>query len=148
MRRSRRWLAGAALISVLLLPACKSLGEEEPGGEGPARIEAIRGTERVRVIMTAEAAERLDIQTALVRPTGKTADSEAMIPHASVFYGPSGEVWTYTNPEPLTYERASVEVDRIDGDLVFLSNGPPAGTAVVTRGASELFGIETGVDES
>jgi hypothetical protein len=27
-------------------------------------------------------------------------------------------------------------------------DGPPSGTAVVTRGAAELFGIETGVDES
>ena len=124
------------------------MGEEEAGGKGPARIEAIDGTERLRVIMTAEAAERLDIQTALVRAAGKTADSDAMIPHAAVFYGPSGQVWTYTNPEPLTYERAPIEVDRIDGDLVFLSDGPPSGTAVVTRGASELFGIETGVDES
>ena len=38
--------------------------------------------------------------------------------------------------------RAEVKVDRIDGDRVLLSEGPPAGTKVVTVGAAEVYGAE------
>lgn len=148
MRQSHRLLAGSLIVLVLLLPACKTLEEDEAGGNGPARIETVEGTDRMRVVMTVKAAERLDIQTATVRDARKGSDSVAVIPHSSLFYGPTGEAWTYTIPEPLTFERAAVEVDHIDGDRVFLSDGPPSGTEVVTRAAAELFGVETGVDES
>lgn len=148
MRQRQRWLAGPLIVSVLLLPACKTLEEEEPGGNGPARLETVGGTDKLRVIMTAEAAERLGIQTAAVRDAPKRDSAETLISHAALFYGPTGETWTYTNPEPLTFERAPVEVARIKGNSVFLSDGPPSGTEVVTRGAAELFGVETGVDES
>jgi hypothetical protein len=148
MRRRHHWLAGALTVVVLLLPSCRTVEEEDSAGEGPARIETVEGTDRAQVIMTAEATERLDIRTATVRD-GKRADqSYTLIPHASVFYGPSGEVWTYTSPDPLTFERTLIEVDRIDGDVAFLTKGPPSGAQVVTRGAAQLFGIETGVDES
>lgn len=147
MRRSQRWMAGPLIVSVLLFPACKTLEEDDAGGNGPARIESVGGN-RMRVIMTADAAERLDIQTATVRDARKPGDAKALIPHAAVFYGPTGEAWTYITPEPLTFERAPVEVDRIKGDVVFLSDGPPSGTEVVTQGSAELFGVETGVDES
>jgi multidrug efflux pump subunit AcrA (membrane-fusion protein) len=148
MRHRQRWLAGPLIVSVLLLPACKTLEEEEPGGNGPARIETVDGTDRLRVIMTADAAERLDIQTAAVRDAPKGGSAKTLIFHEALFYGPTGETWTYTNPEPLTFERAPVKVDRIKGNRVLLSDGPPSGTEVVTRGAAELFGVETGVDES
>jgi len=151
MRHRHRWIARSLIASVLLLSACATVEEEVPSGKEPARIEPIEGTDLVRVILTAEAVERLDMQTATVRRVAKAekaGGSEQVIPYASVFYGPTGETWTYTNPEPLTFERAPIEIDHIDGNLVFLSDGPASGTAVVTRGAAELFGTETGVDES
>lgn len=151
MRRGHRWLAGPLTVFVLLLSACTTVEEEDPSGASAARIEPIEGTDLVRVILTEEAVERLDMQTAAVRDAGKagkTGGSVRVIPYASIFYGPTGDTWTYVNPEPQTYERASVEIDYIDGRRVFLSKGPPSGTAVVTRGATELYGVETGVDES
>jgi hypothetical protein len=36
-------------------------------------------------------------------------------------------------------------VDHIQGDLVVLQEGPAAGTSVVTVGAVELYGADTGV---
>ena len=36
----------------------------------------------------------------------------------------------------------AIEVDRIDGDTAHLTEGPEAGTSVVTLGAAELFGAE------
>jgi hypothetical protein len=151
MQLCRRWVAGSLIVSILLLSACTTVEEGDPSGKSPARTEPIEGTDLVRVILTAEAVERLDMQTAMVRDAGKLGTPEGsalVIPYASLFYGPTGDTWTYTNPEPLTFERAPIEIDHIDGNRVFLSDGPSSGTAVVTRGAAELFGVETGVDES
>ena len=62
-----------------------------------------------------------------------------------MFYHANGESWTYTNPEPLVYERHKVVIDRIDGDDVILKKGPSVGTNVVTIGVAELHGVETGL---
>jgi hypothetical protein len=70
---------------------------------------------------------------------------QKVIPYAAVLYDLQGETWVYTRPEPLVYVRAPVIVDYIDGDVAVLSEGPPAGTQVVTAGASELFGAESGI---
>lgn len=68
-----------------------------------------------------------------------------VIPYAAVLYDLHGETWVYTKPEPLVFVRAPIVVDYIDGDLAVLSEGPPAGTEVVTAGAAELFGAEFGI---
>jgi hypothetical protein len=68
-----------------------------------------------------------------------------VIPYSAVVYGLHGETWTYTNPEPLTYIRHPITVDHIEGGQAFLSDGPPAGTSVVTVGAQMLYGADTGV---
>jgi hypothetical protein len=60
-------------------------------------------------------------------------------------YGPHGETWVYTNPEPLTFIREPIAIDYIDGDQVVLSDGPSPGTKVVTVAVAELYGTETGV---
>jgi hypothetical protein len=70
-----------------------------------------------------------------------------VVPYAAVLYGVHGETWVYTNPEPLVYVRQPIVVDHIEGDVAVLSEGPQVGTAVVTVGASELFGTETGVSK-
>jgi hypothetical protein len=53
----------------------------------------------------------------------------------------------YTNPEPLVFVRHAIVIDYIEGDLAILSEGPDAETAVVTVGAAELYGAETGVSK-
>jgi hypothetical protein len=70
-----------------------------------------------------------------------------VVPYEAVLYGVQGETWVYSNPEPLVYVREPIVIDFIEGDLAFLSEGPQVGTAVVTVGASELFGTETGVSK-
>jgi len=45
------------------------------------------------------------------------------------------------------FVRTQVRVDRIDGDVALLLDGPPSGTSVVTVGLAELFGAETGVGD-
>ncbi|HEX6306474.1 MAG TPA: hypothetical protein VFZ76_19900 [Anaerolineales bacterium] len=70
-----------------------------------------------------------------------------VVPYAAVLYGVNGETWVYTNPEPLVFVRSPITIDYIEGDLAVLSEGPEVGTAVVTLGAAELFGTETGVSK-
>jgi hypothetical protein len=59
-----------------------------------------------------------------------------------VIYNPEGKVFVYTKPKAETYVRAPVEVVRVVGKDVVLSNGPKAGTVIVTVGAAELLATE------
>ena len=59
-----------------------------------------------------------------------------------MIYGAEGDTYVYTSSAPLSFLRQEVEVQRIDGDRVLLSEGPPAGTTVVTVGAAEVHGAE------
>jgi hypothetical protein len=68
-----------------------------------------------------------------------------VVPYAAVLYDIHGGEWVYTSPEPLVYVRAPVVVEYIDGETAVLSDGPPADTEVVTAGASELYGAESGI---
>jgi hypothetical protein len=70
---------------------------------------------------------------------------QTVIPYSAVIYDLQGQTWIYTSPEPLTFVRQSITVDYIEGDIAVLSEGPPAGTAVVTVGVAELYGLDTGV---
>ena len=66
-----------------------------------------------------------------------------VIPFSAVVYSADGKAWTYTVLEPLTFVRHPIEIDYVAGDRAVLQEGPPAGTPVVTRGAMELWGVET-----
>lgn len=147
MRRRRQWMGGLLLVLALLPAACAKVAEDEEEINQPATVEPVEGNPDVlRVTVTAEAAERLDIQSSTVRDAGGSG-SGTVIPYAAVFYTANGDTWTYTSPEPLTFVREAIVVDHIAGDTAFLSDGPDSGTTVVTQGAAELYGTETGVEE-
>ncbi len=78
-------------------------------------------------------------------PTLGEATPRKVVPWGSVLYDLHGDTWLYTNPEPSSFVRQSITVDYIEGELAVLSQGPPAGTLIVTTGATELFGTEFGV---
>jgi len=69
----------------------------------------------------------------------------AVIPYSAVIYDLKGETWVYTSPEALTFVRERITVDYIEGDQAILTQGPAAGTKIVSVGAAELFGTEFGV---
>ena len=73
--------------------------------------------------------------------------SRKIVPYAAVIYDVNGATWVYTNPEPLTFIRQSINIDYIESDLAFLTEGPAAGTEVVIVGGAELYGAETGVSK-
>jgi hypothetical protein len=124
-------LATAALPIV----GCTEVERETATGYEPSTLEPVKGNEDLkRVTFTAEGAKRVDLQTASVRRN--------VVPYAALLYDPEGKTYVYTSPKPLEYLREEVKVDRIEGDRVLLSRGPPAGTRVVTVGAAEVYGTE------
>jgi hypothetical protein len=139
-------VAGAILIlgAMSLSTAPKTVAETESHGE-EGKVEQVAGTELSRVTLTEHAARRLDIQTSPVRAVQAAGKQRTAVSYAAVLYDPHGQTWVYTNPEPLVYVRQRIDVESISGDQAMLSDGPPAGTAVVTVGAAELYGTELGV---
>ena len=104
----------------------------------PAKLEPIKGTDVQRVIFDAEGAKRIGLQTAPIRQNGEGT----VIPYDAVIYNSDGKTYTYTAPEPLTFVRQEISIDHVVGDSAMLSDGPPAGTEVVTVGAAEVYGTE------
>ena len=137
------------LVLVVINPSSNATAGTTEETNQPASVEPIEGTELSRVILTEKAAERLGIQTTPVSEAeapqgsaGGDATPRTMVPYAALLYDVDGGAFVYTNPEPLTFIRAPITVDYIDGDNVVLLEGPPSGTEVVTVGATELFGAE------
>jgi hypothetical protein len=159
MQQSYRWrIAALPLVAALVLgvSAC-SRGQAEQGAEGyrDAKVEPVQGTDLSRVTLSQQAADRLGIETAVVRTqrlagpgqAGSAAASRKVVPYAAVIYDETGDTWTFTSPRPLAYLRQHIEIDFIEGDAAILSDGPAVGTTVVTVGAAELLGTELGVGE-
>jgi hypothetical protein len=151
MSHRNRWMIALLIIvTALTLAACASQTRQTSEGSTsspPAKVEHIGETDFSRVILTAQAAKRLDIQTAPVQDAQARGKLRKVVPYAAVFYDLNGATWVYTNPEPLTFVRASISVDYIDGDMAVLSDGPSSGTEVVTVGSPELYGTEFGVGQ-
>jgi hypothetical protein len=75
-------------------------------------------------------------------PLSGSEAKQLAVPYGAVYYDAKGSAWVYVNPEPMTYERQRITVDRIVGDTALLSAGPPVGTPVVTVGTALLYGTE------
>ena len=71
-----------------------------------------------------------------------SSENQKIVPYGAVYYDGKGAAWAYVNPKPLTFERQSIRVERIVGDLAVLSEGPAVGTPIVTVGAAMLYGAE------
>lgn len=143
MHRSIRRIAALSALAALALPlsGCAKVTHEEEEGEKAARVEKVGDTNKV--ILLEQAAKRLGIETTAITQDG-THDT---VPYSAVIYDAEGHAWVFTTTEELSYVKAPITIDHIAGDTVVLSEGPPPGTAVVTQGAEELFGVEDGIGE-
>ena len=139
MTRHRLLITGLA-VAALALGACNSGTSSAPKTEAITIVED-EASGLKTLTLSEKAAQRLGVETAEVGGAG----SGMTIPYAAVVYDATGKTWTYVNGEPLTYKRAEITVDEIDGETARLSAGPPAGSQVVTTGAAELYGAEIGV---
>lgn len=147
MRSIDRWSLLGLCIAGAPLAACRRpavAAESEPTA---VKVEQIEGTDLSRLTLTEQAAQRLDIQTAQVGTDLVAGAPRKVVAYAAILYDTDGDTWTYTTPEPLTFVRAPVTVDYVEGDQAVLSDGPPVGTTVVTVGAAELYGSEEEFEE-
>jgi hypothetical protein len=147
MRHGKRWLAILGLLVALpQLSACTQTAAEATGGQEPAKVEHVGGSEDVsRLTLTPRAVERLGIQTTPVREQVVAGERRKVVPYGALLYGADGKTSVYVSPSANTYTREPVTVEVIEGDRAVLAAGPAAGTAVVSVGAAELYGTETGV---
>ena len=134
----------AASVTCLAASCASVLAAEATAKITPARVEATLDAKIKKVTLTPKAAERLGIQIDEVRvdPAGRR-----IVPYSSVLYGLTGQTWVYISVDPLTFVRGAVTIDTIEGENVYLSDGPPPGTKVVSAGVPQVFGAEVGVDE-
>ncbi len=139
------WL-GPVVAGAVLLGGCAA----EPATakkEAPATIEKLaEGLNRLS--LTQHAADRLGMETARVQSTSINGQSRLVVPYGAVIYDKNGGVWAYTALEPRVFVRQKLTIEAIEGSTAILTAGPPAGTAVVTVGAAELFGLEFGLGVS
>jgi hypothetical protein len=147
MRHSKSWIAILGLlIAFPQLSACSQTSAEATGGEEPATVEQVEGSEDVsRLTLTPKAVERLGIQTAPVREETVAGKRRKVVPYGAVLYLADGKTSVYVTSAANVYVREPITVDHIEGDRAILSAGPAAGTMVVTVGTAELYGTETGV---
>ena len=134
-----------ALVVIALALALSGYRDIEPASADvyvPATVEEIADSEVKLVTFTEEGAARVDLATAIAQPSGPYT----AVLYAALIYDGQGVTWVYTNAKPLTFLRAKVVVDRVEGDVVLLSDGVLPGTAVVTVGATEVYGAELGIE--
>ena len=139
MKRKNPWVIVILVFAVLQLWGCRT--HHEHHAEHPSSVEEIEGSDFSRVILTEKAMERIDLQTAAVDEI-RFSPARLVVPYAAVIYGPHGETWVYTMPEPRTFIRYTIDIDYIEGDLVVLNEGPSAGTIIATVGVNQVWGTE------
>ncbi|MGH2705799.1 MAG: hypothetical protein ACRDJ4_12100 [Actinomycetota bacterium] len=136
---ARSW-AGATLLAFLALAGCAARVEEKHVVNEPLTIDkAADGG--LQLTLTARAAERIGIETVTVEEAG----GRRVVPSGAVIVAADGKRFVYVNPERLVFTREPVVVEVENEGRAWLAEGPPAGTRVVTYGAAELFGAETGI---
>jgi hypothetical protein len=137
----------AAIAVAALLSGCAETAVEAVAKKEPFTLEKIEGSEISRITLEPQAATSIGLKTAKVRALGGTAKGSrrTIVPYGAVIYDANGETFVFTNQRPLVFVRQSIEIDRIEGDVVVLRRGPPVGTSVVTDGAAQLMGMEFGV---
>jgi hypothetical protein len=137
----RRLLATslALLAGAVPLAGCTEVESDTVAGYEPSKLTPVKDRDDVKLVrFTAEGAKRTGLKTAPVRRRGRLT----VVPYDALIYDPQGRTYVYTSPRSLTFLRAGIEVDRIEGNRVFLSKGPPVGTEVVTVGAAQVHGTE------
>lgn len=133
-RPAWRPLAVAALA--LGLGACTEVDDATVDGYQPSKLTEVGGVKIVS--FTQEGADRTGLRTGTVERRGEFLT----VPYESVIYDGQGTSYVYASPKPLTYQREKVAIARVSGPQALLKAGPPAGTSVVTVGASEVYGTE------
>src|SRR5436309_1747240 len=113
-RRRDPRLAVCLILLGVTLSGCASAARGEPAEQGqPSKVEHIAGSDRSRVVLTADAAKRVGITTVPIAaaPAAKGTDGpRSVIPLAAILYDKDGRTWTYTEQRPLTFVPVQVAI--------------------------------------
>ena len=139
MKRIHLFVMMLLMVVAVGLAACGPETAANTEKVNPSTLEEIEGSELKRVILTEKAAERIGVET--VQVDGNS------VPYSAVIYDIEGNTWVYTNPSPLTFVRAPIVIDHIEGDQAFLTQELDTTDPVVTVGVIEIYGAETGVSK-
>jgi hypothetical protein len=146
MQNRTLWMIVGLLIANLFMGACgRGASTVAAAAEKPYKLEQIDGSEFNLVTLTEKAAQRLVLETSKVSEAQVAGATRLVVPYSSLIYGLHGENWVYVSPKPLSFHRAVVTVDYIEGDNVILLKGPAVGTEIATVAVAELYGVDTGV---
>lgn len=140
MKNINRWLIAILVLTTLSFWSCQK-DDNDHDFEPPSDVEEIEGSDFSRVTFTERAMERIGVQTAEIIEESHSPINK-IVPYAALLYGTEGQTWIYTCPQPRVFVRSVVEVNRIEGDNVYLNYGPPIGTTVATVGVAEIYGAE------
>jgi len=135
-------LAGVVVVAMVFVLGSFAGSEESAPKLSPVQLDAVEGSDFMRLTLTESAVSRLDIQTTEV---SVDADGALFVPSAALIITPDGSHYVYANPEPLVFVRSEITEVVEDAYLAFFADGPPVGTSVVTTGVPELYGAEFGI---
>lgn len=140
--RSRVLAAAAALLLGTAFAGCAQVSSSTKTYYEPVHVETVDPESGLKkVSFTEESARRAGLETAPVVEVGELL----VVPSAALIYDKSGTALVYVAIDPLTYQRAVVQVVVDNGTTAELSAGPAVGTQVVTVGANQVWGAELGV---
>jgi len=74
----------------------------------------------------------------------KGTNDSLTVPAGAVVFDIHGDTWVYLKLAPRTYKRERVLLRHVVEGVAVLASGPPVDAEIVTAGAQELFGAETG----
>jgi hypothetical protein len=150
-----------ALGGVVLALALGACGSSHTSHITPAaELITTPGNSVGRIVLSAVGAQRIGLVTATahkVHPakpkrgsgTHKSRPaagaSTVIIPSSAVIYDPTGNTYAFVSVGHLTFTEVPVMVNNISGNAAYLRSGPRAGAQVVSTGAEELYGVQTGV---
>jgi len=141
-------LTTIAITAGVALAGCG--GSSGPSIPVSAKLESAPGSKTGQIVLSPLGAQRIGVQTgrtvALPTPRHPAArQARVVIPYSAVVYDPSGVTYAFARVAPLRYQEVPITIDRIVGNSAYLVSGPKPGTAVVSVGAEELYGVQTGV---
>jgi predicted small lipoprotein YifL len=142
---ARKPILAVALMVVIGAALAGCGGSGAPSIPPSSKVVPVRGNPAGKIVLSAQGAQHLGLQTSTVRGVPAPGAAKAIIPFASVVYAPSGKTYAFVRQGPLTFTEVPIAIDHISGDSVYLVKGPRAGAMVATVGAEELFGVQTGV---
>ena len=122
----------------LVLGLCAAGRASSAAEERPVTVEKNAGHRPEALTLSAKAAERLGIADG--RRVGRSGRRARPCPYAAVIYDASGKTWATRTPRAPCSSAQPITVDRIEGDLAYLSGRPARRHARSSPSASPSCG--------